>query len=197
MLYKLEHCCCSISIQLSALKSYAFKCRLSKSCLNTSEDFHSTGMVDNSLALIINRLLNALLTVDICISCLRHNHIYRYWFLLAVFTGILSGCQQQWMLLEYRKSTTRLRSSTHLASFASIDNILGWVFKLTWAEGSFWSKFVLRCCRRRCHKLFTFSSSSPEPQGQFQPNFAQSILGYMGFNFFSNVAPPPFSKERP
>ena len=26
-------------------------------------------------------------------------------------------------------------------------------------------------------KLFTFSSSSPEPLGQFQPNLAQSILG--------------------
>ena len=36
-----------------------------------------------------------------------------------------------------------------------------------------------RCCRRRhrCRKLFTFSSSSPEPLGQFQPNLAQSILG--------------------
>ena len=33
--------------------------------------------------------------------------------------------------------------------------------------------------RRRCrffHKLFTFSSSSQEPLGQFYPNLAQSIL---------------------
>ena len=39
---------------------------------------------------------------------------------------------------------------------------------------------VVRRCRRRCRcrrKLFTFSSSSPEPLGQFQPNLAQSILG--------------------
>ena len=38
---------------------------------------------------------------------------------------------------------------------------------------------VRRRCRRccRCRKLFTFSSSSPEPLGQFQPNLAQSILG--------------------
>ena len=36
----------------------------------------------------------------------------------------------------------------------------------------------LHChCWRRCRKLFTFSSSSPEPLGQFQPNLAQSILG--------------------
>ena len=40
-----------------------------------------------------------------------------------------------------------------------------------------------RCRRRRCRKLFTFSSSSPEPLGQFQPNLAQSILGWRGFKF--------------
>ena len=40
----------------------------------------------------------------------------------------------------------------------------------------------LRCCRRR--KLFTLSSSSPEPLDQFQPNLVQSILGWRGFNFF-------------
>ena len=37
-----------------------------------------------------------------------------------------------------------------------------------------------RHCRRRrwrCRKLYTFSSSSPEPLGHFQPNLAQSILG--------------------
>ena len=45
---------------------------------------------------------------------------------------------------------------------------------------------VRRRCRRRrcrCRKLFTFSSSSPEPLGQFQPNLAQSILGWRGFKF--------------
>ena len=39
---------------------------------------------------------------------------------------------------------------------------------------------VSRChchCWRRCRKLFTFSSPSPEPLGQFQQNLAQSILG--------------------
>ena len=34
----------------------------------------------------------------------------------------------------------------------------------------------LSVCLSVC-KLFTFSSSSPEPLGQFQPNLAQSILG--------------------
>ena len=41
---------------------------------------------------------------------------------------------------------------------------------------------VVRRCRRR-HKLFTFSSSSPEPLDQFQPNLAQSILGWRGLKF--------------
>ena len=47
---------------------------------------------------------------------------------------------------------------------------------------------VRRRCRRRrrrcrCRKLFTFSSSSQEPLGQFQQNLAQSILGWRGFKF--------------
>ena len=66
---------------------------------------------------------------------------------------------------------------------------------LTWAESSselFWSPVVRRLsvhpsvrpsvCLSVC-KLFTFSSSSPEPLGQFQPNLAQSILGWRGFKF--------------
>ena len=32
-------------------------------------------------------------------------------------------------------------------------------------------------CRPSARQLFTFSFSSPEPLGQFQPNLAQSILG--------------------
>ena len=30
--------------------------------------------------------------------------------------------------------------------------------------------------RRRCRKLFTSTSSPPEPLGQFQPNLAQCII---------------------
>ena len=37
--------------------------------------------------------------------------------------------------------------------------------------------FVLGQCRSRHRKLFTFSSSSLEPLGQFQPNLARSIIG--------------------
>ena len=37
---------------------------------------------------------------------------------------------------------------------------------------------VWRC--RSCHKLFTFSPSSPEPLRQFQPNLSQSIYCQWG-----------------
>ena len=54
---------------------------------------------------------------------------------------------------------------------------LSW--KLRWA-------FLITCCpsvHLTVCKLFTFSSSSLEPLGQFQPNLAQSILGWMRFKF--------------
>ena len=44
-------------------------------------------------------------------------------------------------------------------------------------------------------KLFTFSSSSPEPQGLFQPNLAQSILGWRGFKFVQIKGPTLFQGE--
>ena len=46
---------------------------------------------------------------------------------------------------------------------------------------------VVRRCR--CRKLFTFSSSSPEPLGQFQPNLAQSMN-----QVCSNEGPRPFPR---
>ena len=50
-------------------------------------------------------------------------------------------------------------------------------------------------CPRRCSKLFTFSSSSPEPLGKFQPNFSQDILGYRGFKFVQIKGPALFKGE--
>ena len=44
------------------------------------------------------------------------------------------------------------------------------------------SVVCLSVCPSVC-KPFLFSTSSPEPLGQFQPNLAQSILGWMGFKF--------------
>ena len=48
-----------------------------------------------------------------------------------------------------------------------------------------------RCCRRcrccRCSKLFTVSSSSPEPLGQFQPNTKHPWM--MGVQVCSNKGP--------
>ena len=54
---------------------------------------------------------------------------------------------------------------------------LSWRFK--WA-------FLIKICPLSVIIIvinFTFSSSSPEPLGQFQPNLAQSILGWRGFKF--------------
>ena len=53
---------------------------------------------------------------------------------------------------------------------------LKWAFLITCRSSS-----VCLSVRPSVCKLFTFSSSSPEPLGQFQPNLAQSILGWRGF----------------
>ena len=50
------------------------------------------------------------------------------------------------------------------------------------------------CChgRRHCRKLFTFSSSSPEPPDLFQPNLA--LFG-KGIQIYSNKASAIFQGE--
>ena len=47
----------------------------------------------------------------------------------------------------------------------------------------------------RCRKLFTFSSSSPEPPGQFQLNLVQSILAWMRFKIVQIKGPILFHGE--
>ena len=44
-------------------------------------------------------------------------------------------------------------------------------------------------------KLFTFSSYSSEPRGQFQPNLAQSIPEWRGFKFVQMNGPALFQRE--
>ena len=71
---------------------------------------------------------------------------------------------------------------------------LSW--KLKWAFRSSVVRRLSVClsvCPSVC-KLFTFSSSSPEPLGQFQLNLAQSILGWRGFKFV-HMKGPPFSRK--
>ena len=55
---------------------------------------------------------------------------------------------------------------------------LYWAFLITCRPSS-----VYPFVRLSVYKLFTFSSSSPEPLGQFHPNLAQSIPGWKGFKF--------------
>ena len=50
------------------------------------------------------------------------------------------------------------------------------------AQVSFSDRLLSVVCLSVC-KLFTFSTSSPEPLDQFQPNLAQIILGLRGFKF--------------
>ena len=54
-----------------------------------------------------------------------------------------------------------------------------------------WAFLIKICC---CHKLFTFSSSSPEQLVQFQSNLAQSILGWREFKFVQ-MKGPAFPRE--
>ena len=71
---------------------------------------------------------------------------------------------------------------------------LKWAFLITCRPSSVCLSVCLSVCPSVC-KPFTFSSSSPEPLGQFQPNLAQNILGWRGFKFFKWRA-PLFSKGR-
>ena len=57
------------------------------------------------------------------------------------------------------------------------------------AEKSFENLQLSVVRRRRCRKLFTFASSSPEQQGQIQPNLGQSILWYREFKFVQMKGP--------
>ena len=57
--------------------------------------------------------------------------------------------------------------------------------------------FLIICpfvCLPSVCKLFTFSSSSPEPLGQFQPNLAQSIPAWRRFTFVQTEGPRIFLK---
>ena len=71
---------------------------------------------------------------------------------------------------------------------------LKWAFLITFRPSSVCSSVRPSVHPSVC-KLFTFSSSSPEPLSQFQPNLAQSILGWRGFKFVQ-MKGPPFSKGR-
>ena len=53
---------------------------------------------------------------------------------------------------------------------------------------------VRRLCRCCCFNFFTFSSSYPEQLSKFQPNLAQSILGWREFNFVQMKGPALFSR---
>ena len=69
---------------------------------------------------------------------------------------------------------------------------LKWAFLITFRPLSVRPLSIRLSVRPSVCKLFTFSSSSPEPLGQFQPNLAQSILGWRGFKFVQMKGPVLF-----
>ena len=98
------------------------------------------------------------------------------------------------MSIDSKKKQTKLSCTVAIHAYIVTFLSVLWFFlahqsrMLKWA---FWSKFVCcHCCR--CRKLFTFSSSSQEPMGQFQPNLLQSILGWWGLKFNQNGGHSPF-----
>ena len=76
---------------------------------------------------------------------------------------------------------------THIWFLAHLSWKLEWAFFITCRPSS-----VCLSVRPSVCKLFTFSSSSPEPRGQFQPNLAQCILGWRGFKCVQMKGPVPF-----
>ena len=65
-----------------------------------------------------------------------------------------------------------------LIILAHLSWMLKWAFLITYCPSSVRLSVCLSVC-----KLFTFSSSSQEPLGQFQPNLAQSNFGWREFKF--------------
>ena len=93
------------------------------------------------------------------------------------------------MLTLYKREYTQQNIKTHAALTHFLSFFSGFLAHLSRkAQESFSDQnlFVVRrcrrclCCRQRCRlryrKLFTFSSSSPEPLGHFQPNLTQNIF---------------------
>ena len=80
----------------------------------------------------------------------------------------------------------------------SLKEYMGYVKVFSSPELKAQVSFLITCrlsvCPSVC-KLFTFSSSSQEPWGQFQLNMAQSILGWRGFKFVKKKGPALFQGE--
>ena len=84
------------------------------------------------------------------------------------------------------KRLLKCMTLSYLYYLAHLSWKLKWAFLITCRPSSVCPSVRPSVClsvRPSVCKLFTFSSSSPELLGQFQPNLAQSILGWRGFKF--------------
>ena len=77
---------------------------------------------------------------------------------------------------------------------AHLSLLLKWAFLITCRPSSVCLS-IRPSVRPSVCNLFTFSSSSPEPLGQFQPNMAQSILEWREFKFVQLKGPALFQGE--
>lgn len=102
----------------------------------------------------------------------------KLWFLIYIRCLALSKFQcREWITQNIKfKDAKSFRSSLFLIFISIFSSVrLKWAFLIE----------NFRCRRKR----FTFSSSSQDPQGQFQSNLSESIIGgtYYTTNFLNKV----------
>lgn len=98
-------------------------------------------------------------------------------------------------LNQYAKNYRVFISIYMYIHFLHLIHLIFLLAHLHWGESSnelFWSHFV--CCPS-VHTLFTFSTSSPKPRNQSQPNLAQSKFRQTGFKVVKIKVQAPFSWE--
>ena len=96
-------------------------------------------------------------------------------------------------------------SQCNYSSLCKLINYLQWYYLSIFLAHLSWKHkwaFMITCCpssvclsvRPSVYRLFTFSSCSQEPLGQFQQNLAQCILGWRGFKFIQMKGPAFFPR---
>ena len=114
--------------------------------------------------------------------CFRRNSLKFYQF--AFWTRKL------FCILQVKDIQQTFGHHTSLCSYVSISFLAHLSLRPKWALS-----VVLRRWRRRCRKLFIFSSSSQEPLGQSQPTRHNASLGDEDSSLFKWRV-PPFIKGR-
>ena len=129
----------------------------------------------------INLCLLSVQIIDSLESWRQHSNMRR----IFVFTKLRSILHTQFGTFRGVQSTIRYRMLTFSRFYVHF-TIYFLLAKLSWSpvvhHPSVYLSVRPSACSSVC-KLFTFSSSSQEPLGRFQPNLTQNILGWRGFKF--------------